>query len=67
MKEQSETKRRERGQGRIWQLNGGKVWWIQYYNSRGLQVRESSHSENRRKAQDLLNECLAQVANLLNS
>lgn len=55
-----ESKRRERGSGRIWQLNGGKIWWIQFY-SRGRQVRESSGSENENDAKKLLKRRLSEV------
>lgn len=54
-----EKPRRKRGEGRIWLV--GRIWWIQYY-SRGRQVRESSHSENKAVAERLLRRRLGEVA-----
>lgn len=49
---------RERGEERYWQR--GPVWWIQYYDSHGKQVRESSHSRTEQVAKRLLKRRLAQ-------
>ena len=53
--EREQKARRERGQGRIWQV--GRIWYIQYY-SRGQQMRESSHSDVKMVAQKLLEQRL---------
>jgi integrase len=42
-----------RGDGRIYQR--GPIWWVEYWH-RGEQVRESSKSTNRRRAENLLKE-----------
>ena len=44
-----------RGQGRIFQR--GPVWWVSYYH-RGREMRESSKSTDKRKAEKLLRERL---------
>lgn len=52
-KEKEEKKgRRARGEGRIWQR--GAFWWIQYYDQRGRQIRESSGSSTEQVAKRLL-------------
>jgi len=51
--------RRARGEGRIYRR--GRIWWIQYCRN-GRHVFESSHSENRRAAENLLRQRLGQVA-----
>ena len=35
----------------VWRV--GRIWWIQYY-AHGQQIRESSHSESRAEAEDML-------------
>lgn len=57
--EREQKARRERGQGRIWQV--GRIWYIQYY-SRGQQMRESSHSDVKMVAQKLLDRRLRECA-----
>lgn len=53
------TKRRARGEGRIYRR--GRIWWIQYCRN-GRHMYESSRSENRRAAENLLRQRLGQVA-----
>lgn len=53
--EKEKKKRRAYGTGRIYLR--GKTWWIQYY-SNNQQIRESSGSELKSVAQELLNEKL---------
>ena len=64
--EAPETARRGRGEGRIFQIGRkkkqevkGEIFWIQYY-SRGRQIRESSHSDKKQVAQELLTRRLAE-------
>src|SRR6266478_7305515 len=54
--------RRERGEGRIYKTQGSSKWWIQYY-SNGRQVRESSGSEVKQVAQELLRQRLVEKRN----
>jgi integrase len=51
--------KRVRGEGRIFLR--GNVVWIQYYDVRGQQVRESSHSTDEKKAAKLLRKRLGEV------
>jgi integrase len=51
--------KRARGEGRIFLR--GTVAWIQYYDARGQQVRESSHSTDEKKAAKLLRKRLGEV------
>jgi integrase len=51
--------KRARGEGRIFLR--GNVAWIQYYDGRGQQVRESSHSTDEKKAAKLLRRRLGEV------
>ncbi len=55
--EQVTKKRGERGKGRLWQI--GKIWWIQYY-LHGQQIRESSNSEKKVVAEELLTQRLTE-------
>lgn len=50
--------RRKRGEDRIWRI--GRMYWIQYY-VHGQQVRESSHSDNKRAAERLLAKRFAEI------
>ena len=50
--------RRDKGEGRVWKR--GKVWWIQFY-FRGQQVRESSKSERKQHAIELLKRRLVEA------
>jgi integrase len=54
----SETKRRERGQGRIFLR--GSTYWVQYYD-RGRQIRESAETDDERKAERLLRKKIGEV------
>jgi integrase len=50
---------RERGEGRIfWR---GSVVWIQFYDARGQQMRESTHGADEKKAAKLLRKRLGEV------
>lgn len=51
--------KRARGDGRI--VLRGNLAWIQYYDGRGQQVRESSHSPDEKKAAKLLRQRLGEV------
>jgi hypothetical protein len=53
-------KKRARGDGRIFMR--GSIAWIQYYDARGKQIRESSESPNAKKAAKLLRTQLGEVA-----
>ncbi len=53
-------KRRKRGTGRVWQI--GDIWYIQYYNQSGRQIRETSRSTDERDAEKLLLRRLGEVA-----
>jgi len=50
---------RKRGTGRLWLK--GSTWWIQYYFN-GAQRRESTHSDDEKKAQKLLTKRLGEAA-----
>lgn len=50
---------RPRGSGSIYQ-NGSAVWWVKFY-VRGIARRESSHSTDRKVAENLLKRRLAEV------
>lgn len=54
------SEKRERGEGRIFMR--GNVAWIQYYDSRGQQMRESTHGGDEKKAAKLLRKRLGEVA-----
>jgi len=56
--ENAKRERRQRGEGRIWQI--GRIWWIQYY-VHGRQVRESSRSPTKSVALKRLKKRLAQA------
>jgi integrase len=53
-------KRRKRGTGRVWRI--GPIWYVQYYNQSGRQIRETSRSTDERDAEKLLLRRLGQVA-----
>ncbi len=55
----SETKRRARGEGRVFMR--GNVAWIQYANGRGEQLRESTHSPDEKAAGKMLRKRLGEV------
>lgn len=46
-------RRRDYGSGRIYER--GKTWWIQYY-ANGQQIRESSGSEKKQVAEEMLHQ-----------
>ncbi len=46
-------KRRAHGEGSLTRMNGGKVWWIRYYHH-GRRIQESSKSEVKQVALELL-------------
>src|SRR5665811_2095954 len=51
--------KRVRGEGRVFRR--GKVCWVQYY-AHGLQVRESAHTEDEKKASKILRKRLGAIA-----
>jgi len=53
------TKKRERGQGSIGKVPGSRFLYIWYYDNAGKQHRESTGSELRSVAQEMLNQRLA--------
>jgi len=53
------TKKRERGQGSIGNVPGSRFLYIWYYDNAGKQHRESTRSELRSVAQEMLNQRLA--------
>ena len=53
------TKKRERGQGSIGKVPGSRFFYIWYYDNAGKQHRESTGSELRSVAQEMLNQRLA--------
>jgi integrase len=54
--------KRPRGTGSIYQQKGSANWWIQYYRN-GKVYRQSAGTPKRRKAEQLLQKKLAEVAN----
>ena len=52
-KNESKKKRGPRGLGRVFQKDGGRIWWIQY-SFRGQRYRESSRSTQKGDAINLL-------------
>lgn len=52
---------RPRGTGRIYQQPGSGNWWIKYHVN-GKTVRESTGTDNKRKAEDVLNRRIGEVA-----
>lgn len=53
------AKKRERGQGSIGKVRGSRFFYIWYYDNVGKQHRESTRSELRSVAQEMLNQRLA--------
>ena len=53
------AKKRERGQGSIGKVSGSRFFYIWYYDNAGRQHRESTRSELRSVAQEMLNQRLA--------
>ena len=53
------AKKRERGQGSIGKVSGSRFFYIWYYDNAGKQHRESTRSELRSVAQEMLNQRLA--------
>ncbi len=53
--------KRERGQGRIFRR--GKIWWIQFYNTRGQQVRLTAATDDEKRAEKFLRKKIGAVAN----
>lgn len=52
---------RPRGTGSIYQYKGCSVWYVKYYKANGVAVRESSHSDKRKVAENLLKTRLAEI------
>jgi integrase len=58
--ERTETKRRERGTGRLYQRHEGGVWWAAY-SVRGKRIRVSTHETDEKKANKFLKQRTAEV------
>jgi integrase len=52
--------RRRKGSGSIYQRKGSPVWWIKYHRH-GRPFRESSHTTDSRKAENMLKTRLAEI------
>lgn len=52
---------RPRGTGSLFQFKGCAIWYMKYYKN-GAPVRESSGTDNRRKAEKLLQQRLGEIA-----
>ena len=52
--------KRPRGTGCLYQQPGSKIWWVQFHQN-GQRFRESTGTDNKRKAQDCLRDKLAEV------
>jgi hypothetical protein len=52
--------RRERGEGRLYKRLDSNYWWLQFY-ANGVQVRESTKTDDEKKAGKLLLKRLGQV------
>lgn len=58
----SETQKRERGEGRIFRRKHSQFLWLQYYRN-GAQIRESSGTDDEKKARGILRKKIGAVAN----
>ena len=54
--------RRDRGAGRLFRRESSKFIWLQYYDAHGQQVRESSGTDDERKAERILRKKIGEVA-----
>ncbi len=54
--------KRPRGTGSLFQFKGCGIWYLKYYKA-GAPVRESSGTDNRRKAEKILQQRLAEISN----
>jgi integrase len=52
---------RTRGSGSLFRQKTSRVWWVKYYNN-GRAYRESTHTADRKKAQQFLSKRLAEIA-----
>jgi integrase len=59
---ETETRKRERGEGRISSRPGSKFLWLQYYVN-GQQIRMSAKTDNEKKARSLLRKKVGALAN----
>ena len=57
----SDKPRRPRGDGRLYKRVDSNYFWIQFYDGRGQRVRESTKTEDPKKAAKLLRQRLGQV------
>jgi hypothetical protein len=53
--------KRPRGSGSIFEMKGSGVLWIKYHRN-GKPIRESSHTTQRKKAEQLLRKRLAEIS-----
>ena len=53
--------KRPRGTGSIYQQKGSSNWWIQYYQN-GKSYRESTGTDNRRRAEKILQSTLGEIS-----
>jgi integrase len=57
-----EAKRRPDGSGRLYKRPDSNFWWIQFYSQHGKQIRESTKTEDEKKAEKLLRKRIGEVA-----
>src|ERR1019366_9932014 len=53
--------KRPRGTGCLYQQPGSKIWWVQFHQN-GQRFRESTGTDNKRKAQDYLRDKIAEAS-----
>lgn len=53
--------KRPRGTGSLFQFKGCNIWYLKYYKN-GVPVRESSGTENQRKAEKILQQRIGEIA-----
>jgi len=62
MNEESKARhKRPRGTGRIYQQRGSSRWWIKFYRN-GKVYRESTGTDNRRRAEKVLQNTLGEIS-----
>jgi hypothetical protein len=58
---ETQTLKRPRGTGCLYQQKGSSNWWIQYYQN-GKSYRESTGTDNRRRAEKILQSTLGAIS-----
>jgi integrase len=53
--------KRPRGTGCLYQQPGSRIWWVQFHRN-GQRFRESTRTDNKRKAQDYLRDKIAEAS-----